>query len=47
MLKRELFGGIENNIKRYDINKKGNVKESEKISYNIEPINIFNLIGKQ
>ena len=47
MLKRELFGGIENNIKRYDINKQGNVKESEKISYNIEPTNIFNLIGKQ
>ena len=47
IFKTEIFGGLENNIKKYNINNKGDVKESEKISYNIEPINILNLIGKQ
>ena len=47
LFKTEIFGGLENNIKKYNINNKGDVKESEKISYNIEPINILNLIGKQ
>jgi len=45
--KTELFGGLENDIKKYNIKNNGNVTESEKISYNIEPTNIINLIGKQ
>jgi len=47
LFKTELFGGIESDIKKYNINNNGSVEESNKISYNIEPTNIISLIGKQ
>ena len=47
LFKTEIFGGLNNNIKKYNINNKGDIKISDKITYNFEPTNILNLIGKQ
>ena len=47
IFKTEIFGGISNDIQKYNINTNGDVEKSNKISYNIEPINIISLIGKQ